>query len=486
MKNANFKIALTVLLMCFCTVSRGQSWGYCGNDKQTGYNEDRAWEMGNVMWEFYSETGLLYFSGDGYMMDFDGESAPWFDEIDPLDILEVEVGDRVRSVGKGAFSFCDNLTKVTFSSNDIRDIRDEAFWCCNINLLDIPASVKNIGDNAFSDNYSMSSLKLHTGLENIGVSSFGSCAVTNLDLPEGLLSVGDDAFSGNENLQNVIIPASLNSLGGNCFDANNLKVTYLPNNTDLLKSEPFGGSVSEIICSSDIVNALPQYVGSSATRRGTYYLEFTKPIPAGFDYRAGTLCLPFDASIDADNATLALFTFEGQMVDDYRLALGRVNAQNGKIKLTKGVPYIYKTKKSSLLFTYTGAGTNVSTPMNGLIGNLSLETVKAPEGCCAISGNKFLYIMPGVTASVGQYRAYLDLSAAPTVTPSEAKLRNFALWGEDGSFEEDETSVDGICDADAVYAVGTYSVGGVKRYSQQKGLNIVKMSDGTVKKVMVK
>lgn len=485
MKNANFKIALTVLLMCFCTVSRGQSWGYCGNDKQTGYNEGWAKEMGNVMWEFYSETGLLYFSGDGYMMDFDEESAPWYDEgVNAEDILEVEIGDKVKSVGKNAFEFCDKLTKVTFSSSDIIDIRERSFSFCDITSLDIPGTVKTIGDYAFDCNYSLSSLTLHQGLEYIGNTSFGSCAVTNLDLPEGLLSVGDDAFSGNENLKNVIIPASLNSLGTYCFDSNDLKVTYLPNNTDLLESEPFGGSVSEIICSSDIVNALN--VGSNATRMGTYYLEFTKPVPSGFDYRAGTLCLPFDASIDADNATLALFTFEGKIDGDSRLALGRVNAQNGKIRLTKGVPYIYKTKQSSLLFTYTGAGTNVSTPMNGLIGNLSLETVKAPAGCCAISGNKFLYIMPGVTASVGQYRAYLDLNAAPTVTPSEAKLRNFALWGEDGSFEEDETSVDGICNADAVYAVGTYSVGGVKRYSQQKGLNIVKMSDGTVKKVMVK
>lgn len=486
MKNANFKIALTVLLLCFCTVSWGQ-WGFCGSDKQTAYNEEKAWELGNVMWEFDPESGLLYFSGDGYMGDFDEVTAPWLEEgVDPSDILEVEIGDKVKSVGKNAFYECINLTKVTFSSSDIRDIRDDSFGWCGIEALDIPGTVKTIGDYAFDCNLSMASLTLHQGLKYIGNTSFGSCAVTNLDLPEGLLSVGDDAFSGNENLKNVIIPASLNSLGTYCFDSNDLKVTYLPNNTDLLESEPFGGSVSEIICSSDIVNALRQYVGSNATRRGTYYLEFTKPVPSGFDYRAGTLCLPFDASIDADNATLALFTFEGKIAGDSRLALGRVNAQNGKIKLTKGVPYIYKTKKSSLLFTYTGAGTNVSTPMNGLIGNLSLETVKAPAGCCAISGNQFLYIMPSVTASVGQYRAYLDLNAAPTVTPSEAKLRNFALWGEDGSFEEDETSVVGICDADAVYAVGTYSVGGVKRYSQQKGLNIVKMSDGTVKKVMVK
>jgi hypothetical protein len=69
---------------------------------------------------------------------------------------------------------------------------------------------------------------------------------------------------------------------------------------------------------------------------------------------------------------------------------------------------------------------------------------------------------------------------------------NETFYGEEQTFKTDAASqdvIDGIENAhntDDVTEIARYDVNGRKLSAPQKGLNIIRMSDGTSKKVMIK
>ena len=97
------------------------------------------------------------------------------------------------------------------------------------------------------------------------------------------------------------------------------------------------------------------------------------------------------------------------------------------------------------------------------------------------------------------YKSY-DIQAAEVITPEPDPYKEgyiFSGWSEIpylmpaqdvtivGSFRVDPASIAGISSEGPTPKV-YYSVGGRRISSQQKGLSIVRMSDGTVRKVMNK
>lgn len=71
-------------------------------------------------------------------MDDDGEDATWgvildYDGSDKLlqyNLVSVDIGDTVTSIGDYAFNGCSGLTSVTIPDS-VTDIGSEAFWGCS-------------------------------------------------------------------------------------------------------------------------------------------------------------------------------------------------------------------------------------------------------------------------------------------------------------------------------------------------------------------
>ncbi len=100
-----------------------------------------------------------------------------------------------------------------------------------------------------------------------------------------------------------------------------------------------------------------------------------------------------------------------------------------------------------------------------------------PQGTYFINSNKYYYA-EDTSNRIKGYRLYID------TTPAGAEAKGVRCVF--GNFGDGTTGIDGVVDAEAAKVVAVFSVDGRRLDAPQSGINIVKMSDGTTKKVFVK
>lgn len=88
----------------------------------------------------------------------------------------------------------------------------------------IPTGVAAIGDKAFADCKSLTSITISDSVTSIGDEAFYSCSsLTSITIPDGVTSIGNQAFYNCYSLAGVTISNSVTSIGdyafGNCSEA---------------------------------------------------------------------------------------------------------------------------------------------------------------------------------------------------------------------------------------------------------------------------
>jgi hypothetical protein len=225
-------------------------------------------------------------------------------------VRNVIVPDSVRIIESQAFNYCDNLDSVVFSKNSgLLTVSDYAFFNCKtITVVNLPASVEEIGYRAFSTcpsinnlivdfgnlNYcskngaiyskdmkklvalapasyissdivpggetSMSEIIIPDGVEIIGAGALADCyLLESIHIPDSITTIEKGAFMGCTNLKSVIWGenSSLVSIGEGAFrDCPLLEAIFIPKGVSVigryafycdnkLTTFDFAGSVSE-------------------------------------------------------------------------------------------------------------------------------------------------------------------------------------------------------------------------------------------------
>ena len=107
--------------------------------------------------------------------------------------LRLKTADIYCDVVPKMFDDCNSLETVNFKGNTT-SIPYAAFRNCNIKRLDIPASVKSIGEEAFFGSYQMAAVTLHSGLSSIGAKAFYDNNFKFVIIPASVTSIGEKAF----------------------------------------------------------------------------------------------------------------------------------------------------------------------------------------------------------------------------------------------------------------------------------------------------
>ena len=118
-------------------------------------------------------------------------------------LTTLNCGNALTEIPKRAFSDCELLSSITFPKLSLTAIGDYAFAnCISITSLTLPNSVKSIGLSAFSNNAALESLTLPRGALTIGSYAFENCPLLlNVTIPQNTVSVGRYAFaSRNDNV----------------------------------------------------------------------------------------------------------------------------------------------------------------------------------------------------------------------------------------------------------------------------------------------
>lgn len=115
--------------------------------------------------------------------------------------------------------------------NGVTSIGEMAFFNnTSITSVVIPEGVTSIENGAFSTCWNLASVTLPKTLTNIERQAFYGCNLTSVAIPEGVTRIHDEAFYQCKNLANVNIPASVEYIGSGTFsetavikDSNNWK-----------------------------------------------------------------------------------------------------------------------------------------------------------------------------------------------------------------------------------------------------------------------
>ena len=122
----------------------------------------------------------------------------------PGTLAACTIPDSVTSIGEYAFYNCTSLTSVTFPDS-VTSIGEYAFYnCTSLTSVTFPDSVTSIGKYAFCDCSSLTSVTIPDSVTSIVGSAFAGCtSLTNVTIPDSVTSIGDWAFSGCRSLTDV-------------------------------------------------------------------------------------------------------------------------------------------------------------------------------------------------------------------------------------------------------------------------------------------
>ena len=195
-----------------------------------------------------------------------GQNA--FQNCDAL--TRVTIGKGVTSIGAEAFGYCDSLTSIAVNYSNITYSCDEDGVLFNKDKTEliqyprgkartnyiIPDSVTSIGDNAFLQCDSLTSITIPHRVTSIGVDAFMDCdSLTSVTIPDSVTSIGSSVFYDCDGLTSITIPDSVTSIGSSVFyDCDGLTSITIPDSINYIGWSAFG------YCSSLVSITIPDSV----------------------------------------------------------------------------------------------------------------------------------------------------------------------------------------------------------------------------------
>ena len=151
-------------------------------------------------------------------------------------------GKPVKRIGDSAFEDCSSLTSIELPDSVTKIGRDAFNGCRSLTSIELPDSVTEIGSGAFIWCSSLTSIELPDSVTEIGGYAFSRCSsLTSIELPDSVTEIGIWAFNGCSSLTSIEIPDSVTEIGSGAFrNCSSLTEVILPSHT-VIEEDTFKG-----------------------------------------------------------------------------------------------------------------------------------------------------------------------------------------------------------------------------------------------------
>ena len=425
-------------------------------------------------------------------------------------LTEVTIGNSVTSIGSAAFYGCSGLTSITIP-NSVNKIGEDAFEdCSGLTSVTIPNSVTSIGNYAFNGCYGLTEVNI-TDLSAWCKINFGSydanplyyaeklklngTEIKDLVIPNDITEIKDYAFSYCTGLTSVTIPNSVTSIGEEafeyCFDletivslnptppacagnnsfySNNYSnaTLYVPKDSfakyfidevwgvfsNIKKIEILATSItldkSSITLDKWATETIKATITPSNTTLSFLYWTSDNPIVATVD-QSGKI-----TAISAGTANITVMALDGSNVS----ASCKVIVNGTRIVLSQTEATLPVNDIMTLTYTITNSSNKTATWSTS---NANVAPIKVnSDGSVTVVG-----MSDGVATITATANDGSGASASCVVT--------VGVGGIEG-VEVDDNAIE----------VARYDIHGRLLSEPTRGINIVKMSDGTTRKEIIK
>ena len=142
-------------------------------------------------------------------------------------LKELVIPDSVVKIGKGCFSYCENLKHIELP-NSLKYIGDEAFYSCkSLKDIVVPDSVVEIGKGCFSCCEKLESITISNNVTVLKDDTFSSCkSLKTIIIPNGIVEIGKHCFAYTD-METINIPASVKEVKDGAFwNCGSVKIVF--------------------------------------------------------------------------------------------------------------------------------------------------------------------------------------------------------------------------------------------------------------------
>ena len=435
-------------------------------------------------------------------------------------LTSLTISDEVTSISQYAFAGCTGLTSVTIPES-VTTIERNAFYDCkNLTSIIIPNSVTSIGEQAFAECEGLTSITIPNSVTNIDKSVFSWCtSLTSITIPSSVTSIGEYAFQQCSSLKSINIPNSVTSIDSYAFSyCNELVSIVIPKSVTTIEKGVFLGcsNFNEIT----LEGRTPPVISSSI---------FSTPTPTDLK-----IYVPFgckEAYLQAGWTNYESFIIEKEDTRDVQtISLNEIpTIEYGGEGYT-----LPATTEEGLLLTWSIENVSTASIENNTIYAIGVGTTKVTASqqgndnyqpfykeyalvidkgtqtitweqdfsnvkqfdqielsAISSSGLDVTYIVEGSTncsiTKIGN-KTYLECNGIGDVILSAYQEGNEYYWNTLKTYKsftiKSPTAINDIKFENSENIQKTFTNDGKQFPQPQKGLNILKMSDGTTRKVV--
>jgi hypothetical protein len=394
---------------------------------QQGENTSVAYsDLDGYLSNTASSTGINYITVTGLTPDlvtgknwYEGYRVP-----SPLGkILKAHSDKRVAltlpsisALGDNAFVDCISLTSVTMPEG-IASIGNGAFKSCTgLTSIGIPNTVIGIGTEAFAACTALTGITLPKGLERINGRAFTDCtSLKSISIPDTVRYMSNEVFKNCIALETVQLSTEINRIGSEMFyNCLNLKTITIPNKVNSIDAGAFQNCESLTnITIPNSVTYMSDGVFKNCTALETVQLSTEiDRIEAEMFYNCVSLnTITIPTKVDS----ISTGAFQGCT------NLTTLTVDNGNTKYGSEANMIYTKGTNTLVCVAPGLAGSVTVPANvKSIGNgafsrcTKLESVTIPDGVESIGNESFSYC---------QNLTHI------TIPQTVSSIKESAIWG---------------------------------------------------------